>query len=116
MTEENQQGEGPDGEAPQPIIVTVHHPDGSTTSQYCYPTDTGAARCGYSFNPGENEDVKQIKGLAAGLMQRLASQHGLCMEEKDFEGARCFATAMTQLESAQMFAVKGLFAKRNAGK
>lgn len=79
------------------------------------PYGVGAARCGLRFNPDENHDVRRIKTLAAALMQELENYKN-SREADDGDGKRCFATAMTELESAQMFAVRGLFARRNAGK
>ena len=66
--------------------------------------DDGYARCGVSFNPTQDAGVVRIKALAAGLMQELSNKLGAA-EHPDAK--RCFATAMTQLESAQMFGVKG---------
>ena len=70
----------------------------------------GHKRCGVSFNPSQHNDVAMIKALAAGLMEYI----NICnqaLAPDDGDGKRCMATAMTHLESAQMFAVKGLFMK-----
>ena len=61
-------------------------------------------RCGISFNPSKDSAVDHIKMLSAALMQAINDYTG--------EGPgsqRSMATAKTYLESAQMFAVKGLF-------
>ena len=72
----------------------------------------GAARCGVKFNPDGNADVDKLKTLAAAFMQACSE---LSEVQDDSDAWRCFHTAMTQMESAQMFAVKGLFTKRNRG-
>ena len=50
-----------------------------------------------------------IKALAAGMMEYINDLQMLALEPDNGDGKRCMATAMTYLESAQMFAVKGLF-------
>ena len=95
--------------------VMINYPDGSSEEISFGDTEVGAARCGLKFNPDENPDVRRIKSMAAALME----QFNVHLQDRlpdDADGKRCFATAMTQLESAQMFAVKGLFTRRNAGK
>ena len=95
--------------------ITVKHPDGSIDGIAFGEMSVGAARCGLKFNPDENFDVRRIKSVAAALME----QFNVHLQDRlpdDSDGKRCFATAMTHLESAQMFAVKGLFTRRNAGK
>jgi len=71
----------------------------------------GAARCGVKFNPDGNANVDRLKTLAAAFMEACGK---LQAAADDGDAKRCFATAMTNMESAQMFAVKGLFTKRNA--
>ena len=73
-----------------------------------YEGSVGYRRCGVSFNPSQDHRVALIKGLAAGLMEAI-SNYGKATAPDDGDGKRCMATAMTHLESAQMFAVKGLF-------
>ena len=70
----------------------------------------GAARCGVKFNPDGNADVNKLKTLAAAFMQACSE---MSQVQDDSDASRCFHTAMTLMESAQMFAVKGLFTKRN---
>jgi len=95
------------------IFVKVTQADlGADHSVNVIPGSDGAARCALSFNPDENPDVARLKALAAGFMQA-CSEHQ--KEAGDPDARRCFETAMTQIEAAQMFAVKGLFTKRNRG-
>ena len=68
----------------------------------------GYWRCGVSFNPSQDYNVTMIKALAAGMMEYI-NTCSEALEPDNGDGKRCMATAMTQLESAQMFAVKGLF-------
>ena len=70
----------------------------------------GFRRCGVSFNPSQDQRVAHIKAMSAGLMEVISHLMGL-LDDDDGDGKRCMATAMTHLESAQMFAVKGLFMK-----
>ena len=94
------------------VEVRTATPDGPIVDKVTVCAgDDGHARCGVSFNPDQNADVRKIKGLAAGLMQAIA-QYRDNRGSDDHDGRRCMATAMTQLESAQMFAVKGLFTER----
>ena len=68
----------------------------------------GYRRCGVRFNPSQDRKVAVIKGLAAALMEVIADEQ-LHLDPDDGDGKRCMATALTYLEAAQMFAVKGLF-------
>lgn len=79
-----------------------------------HPGSVGHRRCGVSFNPSDDRRVTLLKGLSAGLMQAIADEM-LALDPGDADGKRCMATAMTHLEAAQMFAVKGLFAKPAPG-
>lgn len=76
--------------------------------------DVGARRCGLPFNPSNDTRVTRIKVLAAALMNEIEAQKIALKEDPYGDGPRCMATAMTDLEGAQMFAVKGLFAANNA--
>lgn len=98
-------------------MTTVIHIASSTNpglnvSSHAQSDDgVGAARCGVRFNPDNDARVQRIKALSAVLMQEISNlQHAW----PDGDGKRCMATAMTKLEGAQMFAVKGLFTVQNA--
>lgn len=86
-------------------------PEGSHLGSEFHVYDGSEAweRSSMSFNPSENEDVTSIKALTAGLMECVAGLRDRAIEEQRSGRARCFSTAMTHLEAAQMFAVKGLF-------
>lgn len=56
-----------------------------------------------TFNPNEEESVNQIKSKATDLIDLIDS---LVVNDP-----RRKATAITHIETAQMFAVKGLFTK-----
>lgn len=64
----------------------------------------GQYRVGVSFNPGGHEAVNSLKAKAAEFIDECkrfadASTNG--------EAKRCFAEAMTCMETAAMYAVKG---------
>ena len=80
-------------------------------------------RCGLHFNPAGNPAIDAVKGFAAAAMQavintrtaeqaRFAALDNPDRAERDRhnDAMRCFATALTQIESGQMFAVKGIAA------
>ena len=74
--------------------------------------ETGGRRCAVRFNPDENPDVRCLKWLAAAFITECARIGARDIGE---DGQRCIDAAMMDAESAQMFAVKAVFAKRNAG-
>ena len=99
-------------------------------------TDEAGRRCGLTFNPGQHEPTAMVKGFFAAAMQSVVRQRELAQaaynklldeagdksaaiddrERIAFNDAmRCFATAITDLEKAQMIAVKGLHTRANAG-
>lgn len=98
------------------VIVKYSEGDVKEDSVTFHPHSAGGSRCGVKFNPEKNHRVRKLKALAAGLMEAIDEELQSASYAGDEEGCRCFRTAMTELESAQMFAVKGLFANRNAGK
>ena len=94
-------------------------------------SDEAARRCGLSFNPGGHRETELVKTACAVAMKAIMDQrdyineqfqarartHELPPAETDAQKdmLRCMATALTKLEAAQMFAVKGLHTKANAG-
>ncbi len=64
----------------------------------------GEYRVGVSFNPSGSEAVNSIKAKAAALIDELAP----IAANRDHPGARCAAVAMTEIESAAMWAVKAV--------
>ena len=93
-------------------------------------------RCDLGFNPGNHAPTHKIKLACAAAMQSVINERdatiakyakrdqelgekGEKMPTREYEAhgdaLRCFATALTHLETAQMFAVKGLHTRANAG-
>lgn len=64
----------------------------------------GEYRVGVSFNPSANPAVDDIKKQAAALIDTLAP----IAADRDHPGARCASIAMTEIESAAMWAVKAV--------
>ena len=89
-------------------------------------TEEAGRRSAISFNPSGHEPTAKIKGFCAAAMQSILDEKARMKTEFDShdhtvqesvgfnDSMRCFATAMTHLEAAQMFAVKGLHAVKNA--
>lgn len=68
----------------------------------------GQHRVGVSFNPSNNPAVDHIKRSVATLIDVL---NGIA-SNRDHPGARCASIAMTELESAAMWAVKAVTKQR----
>lgn len=64
----------------------------------------GQYRVGVSFNPSQSAEVDDIKRRVAELIDTL---NGIA-SNREHPGARCAAIAMTELESAAMWAVKAI--------
>jgi hypothetical protein len=64
----------------------------------------GEYRVGIAFNPSASGAVDSIKLQAASLIDAL----GAIAADRDHPGARCAALAMTEIESAAMWAVKAI--------
>ncbi|MBZ9986072.1 hypothetical protein LB572_03060 [Mesorhizobium sp. BH1-1-5] len=64
----------------------------------------GEYRVGINFNPSGNAAVDLVKAKAAELIDILAP----IAANRDHPGARCAAVAMTEIESAAMWAVKAV--------
>ena len=89
--------------------------------------DEAARRCGVKFNPGGHLATDMVKGFCTAAMRSVMDERdrmcekarGSEMTEADSAAhsdmMRCMATALTHLEAAQMFAVKGLHTRANAG-
>lgn len=98
--------------------------------------DEACRRCAMGFNPSGDEATHKIKGFCVGAMRVILDERermqgvfqerkqeledgGGIMPQVEIDGhndaMRCFATALTHLETGQMFAVKGLHAPKNAG-
>ncbi len=65
----------------------------------------GEKACGVSFNPGGNIDVALIKTAYAEIVDRL---HGYREKTTDGEVKRMLSVAITETQTAQMWAVKAV--------
>jgi len=63
----------------------------------------------FDFNPSSNHDVTAIKAMCAGIIQKMRDHQAKA--DTPPEQKRVAAIAITQMELAQMAAVKALFAK-----
>jgi hypothetical protein len=65
----------------------------------------GEKAVGYNFNPSGDEDVDKIKGLFAEIIDHchIARNSGLSAEQ-----SRLFSIAITEAQTAQMWAVKAI--------
>ena len=87
--------------------VKEYEGDGDNTALHeVHLSPTAKKRCGVSFNPTNSGDVNRVKLFMAAAMSVIEEQKDKAVGD---DQRRCFESAMTQLESAQMFAVKGLF-------
>ncbi|MGL4490535.1 MAG: DUF7681 family protein [Rhizobiaceae bacterium] len=68
------------------------------------PMTEGEYRVGINFNPSANPAVDHIKAAAANMIDALAP----IAADREHPGARCAAVAMTEIESAAMWAVKAI--------
>lgn len=64
----------------------------------------GNYRVGRSFNPSGSEEVDAIKRIAADFIDMLIG----IANDRSHPGARCASIAMTEIESAAMWAVKAV--------
>ena len=99
-------------------------------------TDEAGRRCALGFNPGTHEATDKIKVMCAGAMKAIIDERtaahdafqkrvaevkekGQILRDAEQEAygdaMRCFATALTDIEKAQMAGVKGLHTRANAG-
>ena len=67
----------------------------------------GQLRIGTAFNPAQDKRIDTVKALAALLMQNIENLKYNTHPDNN-EAYRCFATAQTELETASMFAVRGI--------
>lgn len=64
----------------------------------------GEKAVGITFNPGGNPDVNEIKALYAKIIDKINEIRG----DERSEKARLLSVAITEAQSAQMWAVKGI--------
>jgi hypothetical protein len=68
----------------------------------------GEKRCHINFNPSSDDKIGKFKRMMADAID-FCSNEILISECNDFaEQCRCFEIAMEHLETAQMYAVKGI--------
>jgi len=65
----------------------------------------GESRCHINFNPSVDDKIGTFKRMMADAIDYCNNER---LESLDPEAQRCFAIAMTELETAQMYAVKGI--------
>lgn len=65
----------------------------------------GQKAVGLSFNPSARTDVEEVKQACADLIDRM---HVLRVTTEDSDQARLASVAITELQGAQMWAVKAL--------
>ncbi len=65
----------------------------------------GQKACGVSFNPGNNEVVAEIKNDFAAIVDKL---HKIRATNSNPEVGRMLSVAITELQTAQMWAVKAV--------
>lgn len=68
----------------------------------------GERACGVTFNPGGNPLVTEIKQKFADLVDHLNSLRVGAHMEKDLEKVRMYSVAITDVQTAQMWAVKAV--------
>ena len=101
MQEQSMSGRDP---ANKDVVVVLTTPNGTYTC-VAPEGDVGQKRCNVGFNPSQDAEIDKIKGLAAVLMQEIGNKINTGTRG---DVARALSTAMTELEAAQMFAVKGI--------
>lgn len=65
----------------------------------------GEQRCHIDFNPSSDDKIGQFKRMMADAIDYCQTE---LAESSNPEAKRCFSIAMTELETAQMYAVKGI--------
>lgn len=105
--------------------ATFRGPNGQHHSVGGDSAGEAGRRATLSHNPDELASVSEIKGFAAAAMQAVTNHRDATPEPAQDaspreraaygDAMRNFATALTYLEAAKMFAVNGVFARKNAG-
>lgn len=71
------------------------------------PMTLGEQRCHINFNPSSDDKIGQFKRMMADAID-FCNDEILSKYFTDQEANRCFEIAMEHLETAQMYAVKGI--------
>lgn len=69
------------------------------------PMTLGEKRCHINFNPSADDKIGTFKRMMADAIDYLNNEMQVT---EDGEAKRVFALAMTELETAQMYGVKGI--------
>ena len=69
------------------------------------PMTLGESRCHINFNPSSDDKIGTFKRMMADAIDYCNNE---LLGTEDGEAKRCFNIAMTELETAQMYAVKGI--------
>lgn len=69
------------------------------------PMTIGESRCHINFNPSQDDKIGTFKRMMADAIDYCANEMA---DTNDSEAKRCFSIAMTELETAQMYGVKGI--------
>ena len=65
----------------------------------------GEKRCHITFNPSSDDKIGTFKRMMADAIDYCNNE---LKNTEDGEAKRCFSIAMTELETAQMYGVKGI--------
>jgi hypothetical protein len=65
----------------------------------------GEKRCHINFNPSSDDKIGVFKRMMANAIDYMNNELNAT---EDSEAKRCFSIAMTELETAQMYGVKGI--------
>lgn len=65
----------------------------------------GEKRCHINFNPSSDDKIGTFKRMIADAIDYCNNE---LQSTQDGEAKRCFSIAMTELETAQMYGVKGI--------
>ena len=74
-------------------------------NQNLRPLTLGEKRCHINFNPSSDDKIGTFKRMMADAIEYCNNE---LRSTEDSEAKRCFSIAMTELETAQMYAVKGI--------
>ena len=94
-----------DGEAGSRVSLKFEHPDGHDAAGHDAVDSISLFHAATMQAVINQRDATTKPGPDSTLKERLAFSAAM----------RCFATALTHLETAKMFGIKGLFAYENAG-
>jgi hypothetical protein len=74
------------------------------------PMTLGEKRCHINFNPSSDDKIGKFKRMMADAIDFLDQERleSVLSGEEYLEQVRCFKIAMEHLETAQMYAVKGI--------